>query len=687
VQVKNAQDIVRIDPATGNREILVSAAQLIPKGDSKPVPIEEFQFCADESRVLIFTNSRRLWRKNTRGDYWVFDLNGRDLRRLGGDAKSAALMSAKFSPDGLKVAYVLDRNIFAEDVTTHEIRQLTQAESPDIINGAFDWVYEEEFGLYEGFRWSPDSKRIAFWQLDTTGVDDYYLVNNTAGLYQQLTKFKYPKVGRPNAACRIGVVRLDTKITVWLQVPGEARDHYIPWMDWADNSEEILLQQLNRLQNTNTLMLARVTGQISTVLVERDKAWLDVDTGVTWIDSGNSFTWVSERDGWKRVYSVSKDGQNIRPITPAGIDVIEVKGIDEKDGWLYYIASPKDATQKHLHRVRLDGSKAERPGPARAKGTHDYQFSPDNRWAIHTFSTFGTPPVTELIRLADHKVVRTLQDNGEVMEKLKALKCEKAEFFRVDIGNGVELDGWCMKPPDFDTQKRYPVLFHVYGEPAAQNVLDHWNGATYLWHLFLTQQGYIVISVDNRGTPAPRGREWRKVVYRQIGILAPQEQAAAVKALQKKWAFLDPIRVGVWGWSGGGSMSLNAIFRYPDLYHTAMAVAPVGNQRYYDSIYQERYMGMPEDNVVGYRDGSPIAHAHKLKGHLLLVHGTGDDNVHYANTEAVVDELIANNKQFDMMAYPNRSHDISEGVNTRRHLFALLTRYLKDHLPAGGREK
>ena len=274
-------------------------------------------------------------------------------------------------------------------------------------------------------------------------------------------------------------------------------------------------------------------------------------------------------------------------------------------------------------------------------------------------------------------------DNGKLAEKMKALKLGKPEFFRVDIGDGVELDGWCMKPPDFDAQKRYPVLFHVYGEPAAQNVLDHWGSTTYLWHQYLTQQGYIVISVDNRGTPAPRGREWRKVVYRQVGILAPQEQAAAVKELEKKWAFLDPARVGIWGWSGGGSMSLNAIFRFPELYHTAMAVAPVGNQRYYDSIYQERYMGLPEDNVAGYRDGSPVTHAHNLKGHLLLVHGTGDDNVHYANTEAVIDELIAHNKQFQMMSYPDRTHAISEGVNTRRHLFTLLTRYLKQHLPAG----
>jgi dipeptidyl-peptidase-4 len=700
-QVKGGHDLVRIDPATGKQQVLVAAAQLIPQGETKPLAIEDFRFSADESRVLIYTNSRRVWRKNTRGDYWVLDISGRELHQLGGKAQPACLMFAGFAPDGTKVAYVLDRNLYVEDLATHKIHQLTRTASDHIINGTFDWVYEEEFFLHDGYRWSPDSQMIAFWQLDTEGVDDYYLVNNTAGLYQQLTRFKYPKVGRPNAACRIGVVRADGKplasrvvpndtdtFILWLDVPGDSRDHYIPWMDWAGNSKEILVQQLNRLQNTNTVMLATVpSGQTQTVLVERDKAWVDVHPDLHWIDGGKHFTWVSERDGWKHVYVISRSGQHTKLITPGPFDVIDVVGVDEKGGWLYYSASPDNAAQKYLYRARLDGSKTQRVTADGAQGSHDYQLSPDGHWAIHTYSTFDTPPVIDLVQLPDYKVVRILEDNTKLHEKVKALKRRPAEFFRIGIGNGVELDGWCLKPPDFDVKKRYPVLFHVYGEPAAQTVLDRWGGTMNLWHQYLTQQGYLVMSVDNRGTPAPRGRDWRKVVYKQVGILAPQEQAAATKAILERWPFVDPARVGVWGWSGGGSMSLNAIFRYPDLYHTAMAVAPVGNQRYYDTIYQERYMGLPEDNVAGYRDGSPITHAPQLKGHLLLVHGTGDDNVHYANTEAVIDELIAHNKQFAMMAYPNRSHSIREGLNTRRHLFTLLTRYLQEHLPGGPREK
>jgi dipeptidyl-peptidase-4 len=718
-QSKGFHDLVRIDPASGRREVLVAARHLVPRGATAPLRIEGYAWSPDESQVLIYTNSKRVWRRNTRGDYWVFDLSSRELHKLGGRAAPSTLMFARFSPDGRKVAYVRDRDLYVEEIGTRKIMRLTTAPVPEVINGTSDWVYEEEFDLRDGFRWSPDSTMIAFWQFDTRGVDDYYLVDSIDGLYQQLKRFKYPKTGRPNSACRIGVVNLEGRDAfalggkvypdvpprgvTWLDVPGGAREHYIPRMDWAGNSKEIVLQQLNRQQNTNRVMLAdAASGGVRTVLVERDKAWLDVHDHLDWLEGGKKFTWLSERDGWRRVYlatrpveqskadvppplPVVKPGSaaQAKPITPPGIDVIDVARVDEKNGWLYYLASPENATQKYLYRVRLDGGTAHQITPAKEKGTHAYDISPDGRWAIHTYSTFDTPPVVNLVSLPDHKVVRTLAENKKLHEKVRALKRRPTEFFRIDIGDGVELDGCCIKPPDFDAAKRYPLLFHVYGEPAGQTVLDRWGAATYLWHLMLAQEGYVVVSVDNRGTPAPRGRDWRKVIYRRVGILAPQDQAAAVRALCKKWAWADPGRVGIWGWSGGGSMSLNAIFRYPDLYHTAMSVAPVTNQRYYDTIYQERYMGLPRDNPTGYRDGSPITHAHRLKGNLLIVHGTADDNVHYANTEALVNDLIAANKQFAMMAYPNRSHSIQEGTNTRRHLFTLLTRYLRQNLPPG----
>jgi dipeptidyl-peptidase-4 len=395
---------------------------------------------------------------------------------------------------------------------------------------------------------------------------------------------------------------------------------------------------------------------------------------------------LSERDGWQHLYLVSRRGRRVRLLTDGEFDVISMVGIDEEGGWVYYIASPDNPTQRYLYRSALDGSgKTERITPAGLSGTHGYQMSHDCRWAIHTYSSANKPPVIDLVRIPEHRVTRVLEDNAQLVEKVAELKRLATEFFRIDIGDGVLLDGYRIKPPDFDPEKQYPLFFYVYGEPAGQTAVDRWGGQRYLWHLMLAQQGYLVVNVDNRGTPAPRGRAWRKCIYRQIGILASSDQAAATRAIIKQWPYVDPDRIGIWGWSGGGSMSLNAIFKFPKLYHTAMAVAPVANQRYYDTIYQERYMGLPGDNVDGFLEGSPITHAHQLEGNLLVVHGTGDDNCHYQGTEALVNELVRHNKPFTMMAYPNRSHGIGEGANTTLHLRELLTRYLAENLPPGPR--
>jgi dipeptidyl-peptidase-4 len=370
-------------------------------------------------------------------------------------------------------------------------------------------------------------------------------------------------------------------------------------------------------------------------------------------------------------------------VTRGPFDVISVQQVDEAGGWLYYVASPDNAAQRYLFRVRLDGSGLpERLSPASQPGTHGYTIAPRGKWAFHTWSSFGVPPVTELVSLPDHRVVRVLAANERARKSVAGLRRTPVEFMRVDIGDGVVLDGWLMKPPDFDPSKKYPLVFHVYGEPAGQTVLDAWGGRNYLWHLMLTQQGYLVASVDNRGTPAPRGRAWRKVVYGQIGILASKEQAAAAKELLKR-PYVDSSRVGVWGWSGGGSMTLNLMFRSPDLYHTGMSVAPVPDQLLYDTIYQERYMGLPDENRENYRLGSPITFADQLSGNLLVVHGTGDDNVHYQGAERLANALIKANKPFTFMPYPNRSHAISEGPGTSRHLYELLTRYLREHLRPG----
>ncbi len=679
---EGSPSLVRVDAAGGTETTIVSAEGLIPTGAAEPLKIDGFAFSADESRVLLFTNTRRVWRQNTRGDSWVLELATGELKQLGGDAAPSTLMFAKFSPEGTRVAYVREHNLYVQDLRSFAIAALTTDGAARLIHGTADWVNEEELGIRDGYRWSPDGQSIAFWSFDTTGVQDFHLVDSTQGTYPRLTSFPYPKVGTTNSASRIGVVSAAGGDIRWVELPEDPREHYLPRMEWFPDGQALLIQQMNRLQNVNRVLRWEArTGAIDTLLTETDAAWLENENPVRWLDRGRGFLWLSERSGWRHVYRAGVDDPTLSTIMEGALDVLTVEAVDEARNVLYVAASPDNPTQRYLYRVSLDGGPLERCSPSDQPGWHTYEISPDAAWAIHRRSTFTTPPVVELIRLSDHRVMRTLTDNASLRAKLAALARPTMEFFRVDIGAGLLLDGWCMKPPELDLSRKAPLLFHVYGEPHGQTVRDAWQGPRGLWHWMLAQQGYVVASVDNRGTNTPRGREWRKCVHRRIGILAPQEQAAATRLLLKQWSFVDPTRVGIWGWSGGGSMSLNAIFRYPDLYHTAIAVAPNADQRLYDTIYQERYMGLPTDNIDGYEEGSPITHAARLQGNLLLVHGTGDDNGHYQGTELLINELIAHHKRFTVMPYPARSHAIDEGRNTVPHFYALLTNYLHDHLP------
>ena len=685
-QHKGGRDIVRYNAKKGKRTILVPDGRLIPVGQSTPLGISGYSWSADRKKLLIFTNTRRVWRRHTRGDYWVLDLESEKLQKLGGDAEEATLMFAKFSPDGRRVGYVCKKNIYIQDLKDLKVTPLTESGSQTIINGTSDWVNEEELDLRDGFRFSPDGRHVAYWQFDTSGVRRFHLINNTDASYPKITTFAYPKVGETNSICRVGVIGVAGGETRWFEPSDDLRNHYLPRMRWAADSREIILQQLNRLQNTMHIMLGNIgTGEIRTILTDRDEAWVDTRRGPQWLDDGKRFLLLSERDGWQHLYLCSHGGDEPLLLTPGSFDVIGIAKIDEQRGWVYYIASPDNPTQRYLYRSKLDGrGKSQRVTPADRPGTHSYQISPDARWALHTYSNINTPPVTQLIRLPRHKTVRVLEDNSELRAKIARLKRSPTELFRVDIGNGVLLDGWCMKPPGMQPDKQYPLFYYVYGEPAGSTVRDAWGGQNAMWHTMLAQRGYIVASIDNRGTHVPRGRAWRKSIYRQVGILASSDQAAATRALIRQWPYVDPKRIGTWGASGGGSMSLNAIFRHPELYSTAMAISFISNQRFYDTIYQERYMGLPDDNQEGYKNGSPITHAHRLQGNLLLVHGTGDDNCHYQNCEALVNELVKHNKQFSLMSYPNRTHSLGGG-NTRRHLYGLLTRYLEENMPPGPR--
>jgi len=696
-----AVDIVRYATATGSRGILVAASELIPAGERSAFQIENYEWSAGMKRLLVFTNSRRVWRQNTRGDYWVLDRETHSLRKLGGDAGPSSLMFAKFSPDGSKVAYVRANNIYVEDLQTGKITHLTSDGSETTINGTSDWVYEEELAIRDGFRWAPDGRKIAYWQFETRGVGNFPLLYNLGvvrqvvtnipyprvGIYPAIFDIRYPQTGATNPAARVGVVSAEGGETRWMQVPGNPRQNYIARMEWGGSSNDLVLQHLNRLQNADDVLLAdAVSGTVRAIYQDHDSAWVEVMDEILWLAAGKEFVWLSEKDGWRHAYAVSRDGKEERLLTRGAFDVVHLERVDERAGWVYFIASPDNAAQRYLYRVRVDGSgNAERVTPAASWGTNSYDISPDGRWAFHTRSTFDSPPVTDLVELSGHRAVRVLEDNAALRANAAPILKRSAEFFRLDIGDGVVLDGWMLKPPDFDPAKKYPLLIFVYGEPADTTVRDEWEIIHGPFHHLVATQGYIVGSVDNRGTPAPKGRAWRKTVYGAVGVLSSKEQAAALVALERTRSYIDADRVAVWGWSGGGSNTLNLMFRSPDLYKVGMSVAPVPDQRLYDSIYQERYMGLPQQNVEGYRAGSPINFAEGLRGKLLLIHGTGDDNVHFQGTELLINRLIELGKPFDFMEYPSRTHAINEGPGTTLHIRSLLIRYLEEHLPPGPR--
>jgi dipeptidyl-peptidase-4 len=679
-------DIVRYEAATGARSVLVAGARLVPAGQKAGLAIADYVWSADGTKLLVFTNTTKVWRLNTRGDYWVLDLGSGRLTQLGAKAPASSLMFAKFSPDATRVAYVRANDLYVERLSDGRVTRLTTTGSETIINGTSDWVYEEELGVRDGFRWSPDGRRIAYWQFDTSGVGRFTLLNNTDSVYPVATTIPYPKPGSKNSAARIGVVAADGGDTRWMQTPGDPRDSYLARLEWQNDST-LAIQQLNRLQNQQDLLSAdAATGRVGRVFRDRSESWVDVVDTVRWVDGGKAFLWPSERDGWRHLYKAAADGTSTTLVTAFEADIMQLVGVDAGDEWGYFTASPHDPTARYLYRARTNGQGVpERVTPADQPGTHSYRLAPGGRMAFHTYSRFDVPPVTDVVELPGHRVLRALTDTAALQKTLETVITRPVEFFTVPVDGGVTLDGWMLKPTDFDPAKRYPLVTYVYGEPASTTAGNQWYGGTTLFHRALAEAGYVVVSMDNRGTPAPKGARWRTAVYGAVGDLSSKDQAAAVRALLARHSFLDGSRVGVWGWSGGGSNTLNAMFRFPDVYAVGVSVAPVPDQRLYDTIYQERYMGLPDDNAAGYKLGSSIHYASGLEGDLLIIHGTGDDNVHVQGTEILVNRLIELGKPFDVMFYPNRSHSISEGPGTTVHVYRKIARYFVDHLPPGGR--
>lgn len=660
----------------------------------KPVLVESFAFSKDLSQVLLYANSARVWRQNTRGDYYLWQKGKEKLVQIGRNRPSQSLMFAKLSPDGARVAYVCEYNLYVEDLKKGTVIQLTKDGTRKFINGTFDWAYEEEFSCRDGFRWSPDSKSIAYWQVDARSIRDHLMINNTDSVYSYVVPVEYPKVGQKPSSARIGVVSVSGGPTTWMNIPGDPSQRYLVWMDWVPASRQLLIQQLNRRQNETVLYVCNtIDGRTNSIFKETDEAWIETQQfqyprskmPSVWLNGGKEFVWLSEKDGWRHAYRVSLDGKKEKLITTGAYDMIRPLLIDEKNNTYYFKASPDNATQDYLYQTTLDGTgKAARISPATQVGTHAYDISPNGTFALHRFSNARTNPVSEWITMSNHTALDPEKSIAKALSTPQR-SGPNVDFFKIKTEDGVEADAWMVKPEHFDPAKKYPIVFLVYGEPIASMVLDSWGTGTLSEYVGnMAKDGYIYASIDNRGTPSPKGAAWRRAIYRNIGTINIRDLALGARAMFGKFPFIDTSRVAVHGWSGGGASTLNLLFQYPDLFQTGIAGAAISNQFLYDNIYQERYMGQPQENPQDFIKGSPVTHAKNLRGNLLYIHGTGDDNVHYQNAEVLINELVRHNKQFQLMAYPNRNHFISDNEGSL-HLATLFTAYLKQHCPPGPR--
>jgi len=667
-------EIASYDSASGKRTVVVAGEKLLVPTTSQRLRIRGFVRSPSGNRFLLRTDNAG---GEHGSDQWLYEPGSGDLRPVEAGSGVWFDMNA-FSPDERRLLGSRVADLIVYDIADGRLIPLTKDGDPDTIeNGRASW--------------SPDGQYITYIQSDSSAVPKRAVLVPGDPTYRTFRETRYERIGGPISTLRIGVVGVDGGSTRWIELADKPGTFYLNQVSWAGNSDELLVEKLSRSRDAREFLLVNHrTGATAKAYAETDPAWVDMEPsaneGLEWIRGGQAFVIISERDGWRRAYVVSRDGSSMKPITAAGSDLIARGQVDDKNGWFYYFASPANATQRYLYRARLDGTGTpEKLTPPDQPGSHQYVFSPDSRWAFHTYSTFDKPPVSDLVQLREHRSVRVLEDNATPAARVKPLIARPTEFLQLDIGGGVVMDAWLIKPREFDPTKKYPVLVYVYGEPAGQTVLDDWGSGQALFHRAVADLGYIVVTMDNRGTPAPKGAAWRRAVFGSLGPLSTEEQAAGLKALAVLCPFVDLSRVAIWGWSGGGSNTLNAMFRKPDVYQVGIAVVPKPQPQYYNAGYQEIYMRTPQENPEGYRTCAPINYAEGLRGDLLILTGSGESNTHIEITEGLVDRLISLGKRFDYFVYPNRDHGLSEGKGSLVHVRMLIARYLIEHLPPGAR--
>ncbi len=631
----------------------------------------DYTFSKDESKIVLATEVESIFRRSTLGIFYVYDTKNKSLVKI----SEEKIQEPTLSPDGKKVAYGLHNNLFVKDFESNQTIQFTfDGEKNKIINGITDWVYEEEFSFVRAFEWNADGTHIAFIRFDETEVPEFSMDMYGTGLYPDQSVFKYPKAGQANALVSLHIYDLKSKKVNDVKVSKSYADFYIPRIKWTNDANILSAQYTNRHQNELDLWMINANDMNSKlVLAEKDKAYVDVTDNLTFLKD-NSFIWTSEMDGYNHIYHYSKDGKLINQVTKGPWEVTNYYGFDEKNNIVFYQSVENGSINRDVYSININGKNKKRL--TQKEGTNAADFSANFTYFINSFSSATAAPEYTLHTAKDGKLVTVIKDNTALEKALQAYHLPAKEFSTIAV-NGNDLNMWIIKPADFDASKTYPLFLYQYSGPGSQSVENKWNSANDYWYYYLAQQGYIIACVDGRGTGF-KGAEFKKVTQNELGKYEVEDQIQAAKQLGAL-DYIDQNRIGIWGWSYGGFMSSNALFKGNDVFKMAIAVAPVTSWRYYDTIYTERYMTTPQENPSGYDENSPIFHVDKLKGNFLLIHGSADDNVHVQNTMQMVEALVQANKQFEWMIYPDKNHGIYGG-NTRLHLYTKMTNYIKDNL-------